>query len=416
MTRFEYTHRKSERMYSRASSSVAGGIWGHNKYPGIDDFGSFPLFASRAKGAYFWDVDGNRYIDYLCGSGSMITGFANEKIDNSAIQEMRQGSNLSLAREASHELAEKLQQTILGADWVAYGRNGSDAVTIAVLIARAATGRRGVVSVEDSYHGSHFWCNWSNFGPGQNKHDSGLVRTFRWNDLDSVSDAVERFSGDISSILIPPFHHPIPGDSVLAAEGFFEGIQEIAASNDCLIILDDIRAGFRTSLRGSHQAFGFRPHLMCYSKALANTHSLAVTCGVTELRSAAEEVFISGTYRNDSPSMKAAIANLELMEQEGTVAVVKGLGEQLATGLRLAAKSNGFKLRLGGIPAMPSVRIHGDSQDVLMRAFAVEMAALGSFVHPRHNWFLSSAHSTDDIETTIRHAHTAFEAIRGHRE
>ncbi len=400
-------------MLDRARRVIPTGVWGHNRFPAFLGPGRYPVFARRAQGAHFEDVDGRHYIDYMCGYGAMITGFANPAVDAAATARMAMGDCLNQPTETSVLLAERLTELIPDMAWAGFGKNGSDAVSTAFLIARAHTGRTKIVCVNGAYHGSHSWCNWCNIGAGRPAEDSSMVLPVDWNDLAGMRELFEAEGDSIAAVLMTPFHHPFAAPAELPDEAWWPGVSALCRDGEALLLVDDVRAGFRLDLAGSHRYFGFSPDLICLSKALANTHPLSVVLGVDRCREAAEKVFAAGTFWSASAPMAAALANLDLLCEPGRFDRMQRLAGQLCDGLVAHGAAVGLTLEITGPPTIPTVTIAGDHDFALMTAFAENMVARGSFVHPTHNWFFSAAHDEDDVAATLTHAQGALETAAG---
>jgi glutamate-1-semialdehyde 2,1-aminomutase len=401
----------SSKLFRRAERVIPAGVWGHNKWPAAFSPGSYPYFAARGSGCRLVDVDGNEFIDYLCGYGAMISGYAQPDIDAAAASRSRLGDCLTQPTETSVELAELLTETVAGMSWCAYGKNGSDALATAVLIARASTGRDGVLCIAGAYHGSHFWCNWCNLGDGRPAADSDAVRQVTWNDPGELAALFAAEGDTIAAAVMTPFHHPIPGRSELPAPGYWATVQRLCRDAGVLLVVDDVRAGFRLDLRGSHAYFGFEPDLVCLSKALGNTYPIAVTLGTEAHRAASEAVFSAGTFWNCSAPMAASLVNLRLLQSGDGLAALWAAGARLWQGLEQVGRDHGFEVEMSGVPGIPTMTIAGDTEFAAMNRFAELMAAGGSLVNPTHNWFLSAAHTAADIDETLEHADAAFGAM-----
>ena len=404
----EQRYRRSRELLDRARRVIPGGVWGHNRSPAFLSHGNYPYFAARGSGARIIDVDGNEYIDYLCGYGAMVNGFANAKVDAAAAARAHEGDCLDLPTDVSVALAERLCSLVSGVDWCAFGKNGSDAVSTAVLVARAHTGRRRIVCIRNAYHGSHFWCNWCNPGTGRPVADADAVTTVSWNDEKELAAVFAKHGAEIAAIVATPFHHPIAAEAVMPSPGWWSTVAELCRKSGALIVVDDVRTGYRLDLAGSHVFFGFAPDLICQSKALANTHPLSAVLGTARLRGAADSVFAAGTFWSASAPMAAALENLRQLEDGSGVARMWELGTQLTEGLVERAARAGFTLRVSGAVTMPTVTFANDDAFVLMSTFAEAMVERGSLVHPSHNWFVSAAHTPADIATTLEHARDVF--------
>ncbi|MDT8912752.1 aminotransferase class III-fold pyridoxal phosphate-dependent enzyme [Amycolatopsis sp. PS_44_ISF1] len=400
---------ESLKLLRRAERVIPGGVWGHNRIPSSFAPDALPWFAERAEGARMRDVDGNWYIDYICGYGAMINGYARAEVDDAVREQSARGSTLSHATQRSVELAELLVDLVDGAAWASWGANGSDATWSALVVARAHTGRPLVAAVDGAYHGSHGWNGFPTAQPGRITADTDAVRFVRWNDIPGLDELFGRDGPELAAIMVTPYHHPIPGAAELPDPAWIEALHRHCRRAGTLLVIDDVRAGFRLDLRGSHALFGFRPDLVCFSKGLGNGWPLSALVGAEALRAAAAEIFLAGTFWNSANSMAAAIANLTLLRETDGVATMRRSGLQLTEGLVKAAERVGVPLAASGPPAMPSIVVEGDEDCRWMARFATHMAASGVLIHPSHNWALSTAHDAELVEQTLAAAETAME-------
>jgi glutamate-1-semialdehyde 2,1-aminomutase len=213
-------------------------------------------------------------------------------------------------------------------------------------------------------------------------------------------------------VIMTPFHHPAFQPSQMPAPGFWSHIESACRREGIVLILDDIRAGFRLDLRGSHQYFGFEPDLICFCKAIANGHPLSAAVGRRELRVAASKVFLTGSYWNNPPPMAAAMACLEIMKRDDTVSALRRTGEMLMTGLVETGRRHGYAMIASGPPAIPFLSFADDPGLRRQQRFCAEVTRRGAIFHPHHNWFLSSAHTPEDIAVTLRMADEAFAVVK----
>jgi len=296
------------------------------------------------------------------------------------------------------------------AEWAVFGKNGSDMTTWAVQVAREFTGRKKVLRARHSYHGAHGWCT-----PGHGgliDEDKMHVHEFVWNDLNSVHDLVKRHRDQIAALITTPFLHPPFADSELPADGFLRGLQDICRTNGIVFILDDVRAGFRLNIGGSHRHFGFEPDIICFSKALGNGHPISSTLGRKELRIAASRVFLAGSFWYSAVPMAAALACLRVLERDGAIAHMNKMGALLVDGLQAGAAKHGLQVRASGPASLPFVKFSTETNLFRQQRFCAEAVRRGVFLHPHHNWFMSAAHTTTDIEQALAMADEAFAVVR----
>ena len=400
-----YCVEQSNDLYARAQAVVPGGIYGH--------FGSAvresgPKFFARSQGARFVDVDGNEYIDYVCGYGPSILGYNHPAVEAAVQEQQKLGQAVSIASPALVELAEVLVQKVAAADWALFGKNGTDSTGLAIMIARAATGREKVVKVAGGYHGVAPWMQSGR--PGTVDADGANVLTVDWNDAQGFEEQIRENPGNIACFISTPYHHPVLADNELPAPGYWQRIEALCRSNGIVLIVDDVRAGFRIDLAGSNVAFDFTPDLVCFGKAIANGHPLAALVGTEALKQSASEVFYTGTQFYNGAPMAAALATLRELEAQDAVSRLNRLGEQLNAGMIDVARANGHELIASGVPSMPYYRL-ADVERQIHQAWIDECVKRGHYLLGYHNHFLSLAHTEADLQQTWEAADAAFKAL-----
>ena len=403
----ERYHRSAE-LYARAVQVIPKGIYGHKNPDGLLP-GHSPYYAERAEGGRYWDVDGNEYLDLLCGYGPIILCHNHPQVEDAVRRQMAKGACFNHPGEAMVELAERLVDLVPGGDWAVFAKNGSDVTTWAVRVAREQTARPKIVLVRDTYHGARAWCS---LDPGGVlPEDKAHVLEMDWNRLDELEALVAEHRNQIAAVIAAPYHHPIRAAQQLPAEGFWRGVRDVCDREGMLLILDDIRAGFRLGLAGSHTRFGIDPDLICFGKSLANGHPISVAMGRKALRDAAEAVFISGTFWFAPAPMVAALETLKVLEETDAITQMARLGTRLGAGLQQLGMANGHQVTVSGPPALPYMTFEDDAGLVHIQAFCREMIARGVFLHPYHNWFLCAAHTDADIAYVLEMAGISFQAI-----
>jgi glutamate-1-semialdehyde 2,1-aminomutase len=278
------------------------------------------------------------------------------------------------------------------------------------MVARDHTRRKKILHVAGEYHGTHAWCSPTHNGTID--EDRSNIHTFKWNNLDSLKALVRKYEGQVAGIIMTPYHHPAFGDSELPAQGFWQGVRQICNQEGIVLILDDVRAGFRLDMRGSQEYFGFEPDISCYCKAIANGYSISAGVGRDFLRPAASKVFLTGSYWNSAMEMAAAMACIDELQKNDGPAIMAKMGTLLKDGLEKLADQHGFQLTITGPPAIPYVRFTNEIDFYRMQIWATEVTHRGSFFHPHHNWFLSTAHTEKDINETLGHADEAFKVLK----
>ena len=390
----------------KAQEIIPGGIFGHYKFA-VREEG--PKFFSKAKNAYFWDIDGNKYLDLICGWGPMILGYNNSKIDKAARTQYDLGNTVSVASPVMVELAETLTDMVDMADWALFGKNGGDSTQLAIMVARAETGKSKILKIKDGYHGANGWMQNKN-NPGIINSDSEEVLSISWNDLDEFDEMISSFGSEIACFISSPYDHPTSKDSSLPKEGYWKHIEKKCSENNIVLIVDDVRTGFRIDLKGSHNAFGFSPDLVCLGKAMANGYPISALVGKKSLKDAANKVYFSGTQFFNSAPMAASKATLEELQNLNAIEIMNTNGLKLKDDLSSAAKSFGLKIKVSGVPSMPYFKIEDQSKDFHVD-WTDECLSRGLYLTSYHNHFLSVAHGEAEINEIVRIASEAFEAI-----
>jgi glutamate-1-semialdehyde 2,1-aminomutase len=394
---------------ARALAVVPGGMWGHQRAANLSD--AHPQFFARAQGSHIWDVDGNEYVDLMCGWGPILLGYNHPEVEAAARAQAARGDAMNGPGEAMVELAELLVSTIPHAAWVQFQKNGTDATTACVTIARAASGRRKVLVANGAYHGAAPWC--TPVALGVTSEDRAHLLRFDYNDAASLDRAVEAAGDDLAAIVVSAFRHDIARDQEMPTPDFARHVRALCDATGAALILDDVRAGFRLHEGGSWELVGVRPDLSAWSKAIANGHSLAAVTGVERFREAASGVYATGSFWTAAVPMAASVATLRVLHRDGVVAHIVELGEMLRAGLRARAERHGFRLRQTGPVQMPMVLFDDDPEQARGRAFCAAALRHGAYLHPRHNMFLSGAHTREDISAVLEAAEKAFEEIAG---
>ena len=402
-------YRQTEALFARALRVVPGGIYGHQS-PRLLVPGAYPYFFARGEGAHIWDVDGNEYVDLMCAYGPIVLGHNHPRVDEAARRQSADGRCFNGPGPAWVELAERLVDLTPWAAWAVFAKNGSDVCTWATQVARAATGRRTVLAAEGAYHGTHPWC--SPLPGGVTPADRAHVARFRWNDLASVDAALDAHAGDVAAIMVTPFRHDAFHDQEMAVPGFFAGLRARCDRLGAVLILDDVRAGFRLDLRGSGEAVGLQPDLACYCKALGNGYPIAAAVARDVLRKPAEKVFFTGSYWTGPVEMAAALACLAELEASDAIGQMSRRGTQLRDGLERQAAAHGLAVCSSGPPAIPFMTFVADAGSFeRSRLFAAACAARGVYLHPHHNWFLCAALTDADLARVLEVTDVAFAEV-----
>ncbi|MEZ4381879.1 MAG: aminotransferase class III-fold pyridoxal phosphate-dependent enzyme [Nannocystaceae bacterium] len=404
------------RLLARARAVIPGGVFGHRRSfafaggvaRGLPEH--YPHFLRAAEGCRVVDADGRAYIDLLCGYGPMIAGYRHAGIDRAFAAAQAAGVAYSLPSAVEVELAERLVARVPGSAWAAFSLSGTSSVDLALTIARAATGRDGIVVAEGAWHGNHATLA---VGAGRSAADRQRSAWVPWGDLDALSAALRR--EPVAAVLFCPYDQQVGATNHLPAPGFWREVRARCDERGALLVLDDIRAGLRLDPGGAAAHFGIDADLVCLSKALANGYPAAATLGTDRLRGAAQEVFVSGTFWGFAPALAAALATLDLLDAAACERLA-ATGARLGAGIRGLAAARGIDVEISGPAALPLVRFADDPDFDLACAFAEGLARRGVLAHPTHNWFVSLAHDDAAIDAALAAAAGALDELGGAAE
>ena len=395
-----------EALQARAARVVPGGIYGHTDATML--WSGAPMFVKRARGSRFWDVDDREYIDMMCSWGPILHGHGHPAVEEAVARQASQVNCGNAPTAAFVELAELFVDTVEHADWAMFAKNGGDAVTLATRLARARTGKQIILTPAGSQHGT--------LPPrytreGTLTQDGEHHNTFRFNDLASVEERFIAHFGNVAGVLVPAFLHNAGEDQELADPAFAQGLRRLCDIYGAVLIVDDVRAGFRITSGSSWEQFGVEPDLSAWSKAIANGYPISALLGTDAMREVARSVFVAGSFWMSGVPMAAAIATINVLNDEDGLQRMRERGERLVHGLRGQADQYGLRVRVTGPVTMPYLKFIDDDQLALTEWWAAEVATGGVFLHPRHNWFISTAHTADDIDHVLDASDRAFATI-----
>jgi len=406
------SYNKSREEYNRALKVIPSGIYGHQG-PAEGCFvpvSAFPFFSERAKGSYFWDVDGNRFIDYMCAYGPNILGYNDEEVDEAAAKQRELGDCITSPSTRMIDFAELLVDTVASADWAFFAKNGGDVTTLAVLSARAFTRRKKIVFFKGYYHGVAPWTQKIDY-PGILEEDVINNIYVPWNDYETLARVFEENKDEIAGVISQPYMHGNFVDNMLPAEGFWQKVRNLCTEKGAVLIVDDVRAGFRLDLAGSDHFFGFEADLICFCKALANGYNVSALCGKDFLRNTVSGITYTGSYWLSAVPFAAGLACIEKMKRIELPRLLHEKGTKLKEGLIAAAIKHGYELRVTGMPALFYLRLADDDSLMLHQRWIAEMVKRGIYLTNHHNHFINYALSDADIQTTIEAADEAFSVL-----
>lgn len=407
------TYTKSREMFNRAFKVIPSGIYGHQGpsegcYIPND---AFPLYSSKAQGTYFWDLDGNKYIDYMCGYGPNVLGYCDPDVDAAALEQLKKENCVTIPSSVMVDFAELLVDTVACADWAFFAKNGNDVTSLAVITARAATNRKKIVFFNGYYHGVSPWTQKLDY-PGILEEEVCNNIYVPWNDYAALERVFNENKGQIAGIIAQPYMHGNFMDNEFPADGFWQKVRKLCDDNGTVLIIDDVRAGFRLDLAGSDHYFGFKADLICFCKALANGYNVSALCGRADLKDVVSSITYTGSYWMSAVPFAAGIACINKLKAINAPALFKEKGEKLTTGLVAAAKEHGFHLKATGAPALFYLRTADDDSLMIHQEFIAEMVKRGVFLTSHHNHFINASLADEDINRTIEIAEEAFKVVR----
>ena len=308
-----------------------------------DPDGVFPRFAVEARGFELVDSDGRTFVDWLGGGGPLLLGYRHPAVEDAIAAQLSAGPTLSLMHSIELEVAAQLVQMIPCAETVAFGKNGSDAVTAAVRIARATTGRE--VILQHGVHGFHDWYVALHRVPGVPSALTPLVSSFPYNDIPALEALFDRFDGKVAAVVMEPVNVQLPEPDYL------QQVVELAHDHGAIVVFDEMVTGFRLANGGAQELFGVTPDLACFGKGLANGMPLSAVVGRSDLMHHLRSVAYGMTFRGETLSLAAANAVLETLEQEGVAEHLAEVGQMVRAAFETACRRQGISAELKGPPA-----------------------------------------------------------------
>ena len=393
----------------RARGVIPNGMYGHlsvGRFPP-----EYPQFYDHGEGARVWDVDGNEYVDLMCSFGPIILGYGNAVVENAAAAQRERGDTLSGPGACMVELAELLVERVSHAEWAMFAKNGTDATSLCLSIARATTGRSAVVMDTGAYHG---WAGWSNPSPvGVAPEERSSVFRYVYNDLPSVEQAMQEAGPEnVAAVFVSPFRHNAGSDEEIVTPAFATGLRELCDRYGAALIMDEVRAGFRLRHGGSWEPLGVEPDLSAWSKAIGNGYPIAAALGNRRFLDGAERIFATGSFWYQAVPMAAAIATIQTLRDGNGIEAMERAGTRLREGIQRQSREYGVEVRQTGPVQIPNLSFPGDVAFAKALVFCGAAAHNGAILHPAHNWFLCAAHTDDDIDRALAATEGGFQAVR----
>ena len=389
-------YKKSEQLLDRALKSIPLASQTFSKSLTQYPRGVSPFFIEKGKGARVWDVDGNEYIDFVNSLAAVTLGYCDENIDNAVQQQMKNGVIFSLPHTLEMEVAEKLIEIIPCAEKVRFAKNGTDATSASIRIARAYTGREHIAVC--GYHG------WQDWYIGSTTRDLGvpqgvkeLTHKFEYNDIESLEKVFKE--QELSCVIMEPMNVEYPKDN------FLEKVKELVHKNNALLIFDETITGFRYSLGGAQELFGVVPDLATFGKGMANGYPLSAVVGSNKVMQKVEDIFFSGTFGGETLSLAAVNAVIKKYESQNVPKYLEEIGTYLLKQLNQLINSEnlGDIFWTSGHPTWIFLHIKEQKEYFsfeIKTFFLQEMFKRGILTLGSHN--LSFSHTKEDIDRLLK--------------
>lgn len=391
----------SRELFEEAIELIPGGVLGARKPVDFIE-GEYPIFLESGKGCRLTDVDGNEFIDYLCGYGPIILGYREEEVDEAVYKQIREkGFCFTLTQKYQNLLARKLTELVPSSELSIFLKTGSDATTASIRIARAYTNRLKVMRC--GYHGWHDWCVEMKGGiPGKFFED---VFEFQYNNLEQLADLMAKHGDETAAIIMTPFGHPNHQEMQIPKPGFLEGVREIADRYGAVLVYDEIRTCFRLSMGGAQKLYGVTPDLSVLGKAIANGYPISVVTGKKDvMMAAADKLFISSTFFPNSDAFIAALKTIEILERDNVLENIWQKGERFMKKISALIDKYDVGAELTGVAPMFYITFKKDDTGAYKRkrkVFYTQMIRSGFFFSPYHHAYISFRHTEEDLELTL---------------
>lgn len=408
--------RTGQDLYKKAKRIIPGGTMLLSKRPEMFLPENWPAYFSKAKGCKVWDLDGNEYTDVsIMGIGTNILGYGNEEVDSAVLNTVKCGNMSTLNCPEEVYLAEKLVELHPWADMVRFARSGGEANSIAIRIARAASGKDNVAIC--GYHGWHDWYLSANLGvnSGLDGHllpglqPNGVPRVLRntvfpfsYNDFEGLLKIVEQ--NDIGTIKMEVSRNVGP------EHNFLEKVRDLATRKNIVLIFDECTSGFRQTFGGLHKLYGVEPDMAMFGKALGNGYAITAVIGKREVMEAAQKTFISSTFWTERIGPTAALKTLEVMEKEKSWEVITNTGKNIAERWEKLAEEYGLAISSFGIPALIGFNFNSVNTLIYKTFITQEMLKKGYLA--ANSIYVSTAHTQEILDGYFTELEELFLVIR----
>lgn len=401
-------YKKSQDLLERALKTIPLGSQTFSKSITQFPFGASPLFLNSGKGSKVWDVDGNEYLDFMNGLLCVSIGYADKDVNDAVCEQIQNGVTFSLPHRLEMEVSEKIVSMVPCAEKVRFGKNGTDATSAAVRLARAFTKKELILVC--GYHG---WQDWyigtTTRSLGVPESTKQLTKMFKYNDISSLESLVEEYRGKIAAIIMEPMNVEYP------KKGYLQNVKDIAKEEGIVLIFDETITGCRFSKGGAQEYFGVTPDLATFGKGLANGFPLSAVVGKEEIMNMMEHIFFSGTFSGETASLAAAKVALSKVDSLNIPDNMFKKGSYLLAELNqlILEQECGDFLSTAGHPSWSFLIIkdfNGYSSFEIKTLFIQETLKRGIITLGTHN--ISYAHSFEDIDKLISTYKEVFSILK----
>lgn len=396
---------KSNKLYNKTKKVIPLATQTFSKSSLQWPYGAAPMFFEKAKGCRVTDVDGNSYIDYLMALLPVIIGYSDKEVDTAVKNQMKKGVIFSMSHPIEFQLAEVLKNIIPYAEMVRFGKNGSDALSAAVRLARAYTNKDLVLV--SGYHGWHDWFIGSTTrNKGVPQQVRRLTKNFIPNNILDIQKKIRKYKNKIAAVVIEP-------EGVFkTSKDYLIELKKLCKKNGIILIFDEIICGFRVSLGGASEKYGVLPDLGCFGKSMANGYPISAVVGKKKIMQLMEDIFVSGTFAGETLSMAASLATINKLKNKNIPSKISMLGKSLIMESNKIIKDLNIEeyFSFSGNSWWPRLNIKKENL-LLLHLFRQEAIRNGLFMGSGFN--LSYAHCNNEVkEITIKKVYLIFENIK----
>ena len=370
--------------------------------------GVYPVYIKSAEGSHFTDVDGNKYLDYLCGIGPITLGYNYQKVNDAIIAQLKNGILFSLPHPLEVELSELISQTIPHAEMVKFEKTGSNAVSGAIRAARYITKRNKIAYCGSGGVWHDWWATVVSRDGGVPEFNRDLISIFDYNDIEGLEQIFENNPNQIAAIVLEPTIFEKP------QKDFLKKVRKLADQNNTILILDEIVTGFRFDIGGAQKYFDIKGDLVCFGKGMGNGLPISAITGPAEFMKRFDDLWVSSTNNPETLSMAGTKAVINEMKEKNTISHCWEIGTKLFNNWNRITEENNLNIKMIGYPIRMKIECK-NSQDKISESlkalFLQEMVKKGIFFPPGQ-CFLSYSHSDDDINHTLQKLEQSCQEIK----